>query len=150
MKRYTSIALLAAVLCLLTSACITGPDGKKKLDPVAAGRIAGRAAYIGAKAELIKNPGSRPAFETAVAALTIMELGGVNDPSALADAMRSLHVREFRDPGTGALIVEAAVEIWDEVMMLSTPLDRSEYVKEAVPKIRAGLEQALLAVPETK
>jgi hypothetical protein len=136
------LVLLPFTFCLgyLLCGCASTPA----VDADRLARIAGRSAYLGARLWLRGHPEDKPKILAAVAALKVVEAMSQPDAAALAAALENLPTKEFRGDD-GALLIEGACFIWDEILAERIPINRSDLVKKTAPQIRAGLERAAAA-----
>jgi hypothetical protein len=136
----TLAPVLAISLILATATgCRTAPP-QQATQRMAA--IAELAAYTGAGLDLVDHPQRRIYYEASVAALDGMLKDRNYSPAAFAAALQKLPVRELRGE-KGALIVGAAVLLWDQYAAEIVNLDQEQTVKPVVVSVRNGLARAL-------
>lgn len=138
------LALIAAGFALILSGCSTtgagGPAGATN-EAARIERIAGVAevaAYSGAGYWLLDHPQDRDKFAAAIAALGAV----TGDPVEFRNALGGLPVKELKGD-KGALIVGAAVLLYETEFAQLTHIDQRSAVAVVARHVRAGLARAL-------
>lgn len=141
----TQTRSLLFLLCgaLLLSGCATTRlTEEQKLNRVVT--VSTLAANTGTRIALIRNPDYRPHFETALAGLEVLLAEANYDPLALRAVLSQLPLKELRS-AEGALIVDAAVILFDAYAAEMIDLDRVRYLRPVIQGIRDGIARALEA-----
>lgn len=137
MKPILSLLALCAAL-FFTGCASTG----RPIDPQRVAYAVEDAAFIGSRVALLKNPEWRPAFESAVQALAVLEGKdeiGVADIVAIA---RTLHVKELKSDET-ALVIAGAELLLVNLDRQTIDLNKLAALKPVVSGFRKGLERGL-------
>ncbi len=130
--------------------CVTGPDGKKVVDPAVLHSVAEDAAYVGTTFTLQSNPQYRPAFDQAHFALQQFVNANSTNFVDLQGILSQLPVKQLGTNGTVILQGQALV-LLDSARALVQRLDtqniRGNYVLPIASGLLEGMNLALGAVP---
>lgn len=147
LRRFDLVLISAALALLVSSGCSSTPrnsaqpeDGVQRMARVAT--VAELAAYTGAGYWLLEHPQDRDKVGMVVLALD--QLGSTNGFNALAlhQALSALPVKELKSD-KGALIVGAAVLLYETELSRLTPIEQNTYVAIVASRVRSGLNRAL-------
>jgi len=128
--------LALCALLLFTGCASTGPTTQNLSALVEV------AAYTGSLVHIQDNPGDRPAFVVAYAAVEKLINSKNYSPTALAEALSGLHVREFKG-SRGTLIVTSAVLLWDTYAPNIETIDSERKVLPVLEALQRGIGKAL-------
>lgn len=145
------ITLLSISLLAMAPGCMTGPDGKRQIDPVVLESVAHDAALLGTQITLQTNPQYRPAFDQARLALALIVATHSGSPADLQLALANLPVKELQGTN-GAVAVRGATLVISLARAELTRLDKQQigslYVQPIARGLLAGMNEAL-GVPAT-
>lgn len=128
---------ILALACLLMG-CSTVPSNQT----AQLAGIAEVAAFTGTAYYLADHPEKAPIFEAAKQALDGLIADGNSDPAAFSKALASLPIKELKGD-KGAIMVGAAVILWDTYAGQITKLDQAKKVLPVIQAVRNGLARAL-------
>lgn len=142
--------LLALGLCFGLAAtvpgCVTGPDGKSVPNVPLMKATAKEASYVGTVVWLKAHPEDRAEFELTRTSLRALIAAGSFSTTDLTQALSALPIGELRGD-TGAIIVGAAVTLWDAYGRELASLDQDKvfetYVLPVAQSILEGLDAGL-------
>lgn len=136
--------ILASVIISLCGCSIfkpAQPTETQRIERVAA--IAELAAYTGTALRLVDHPEDRPKF---LAASDALAAATTTDPAALQRVLATLPVKELRGE-KGAVIVGAAVLLYETELKRLTSIDQSSFVGAVSKSVRSGIARALVDIP---
>jgi hypothetical protein len=107
-----------------------------------AATLAGDAAMIAAEWDLAENPGHRPAYEAASAALDALLHSDDYTPQKLEAALSQLPIKELQGV-KGALAIKAGVLVYDLVTQVAYKPDSAPAVTQIAQSISANLNAVL-------
>lgn len=137
MKTLLLSPILALVILLTGCSTVQNPQLSGDL-----AAIAGVAAYTGTAYYLNDHPDKRPIFEASKQMLDGLINAGNSDPIAFQKALANLPIKELKG-NKGAIMVGAAVILWDSYAARATALDKSQQVIPVIVAVRDGIARAL-------
>lgn len=143
-----TLSVLCLLSCLWFAGCATTNSTNTDPAAVEAARIARMttvaelAAFTGTSLRLQSHPQDRPLFEASLAALDVLVSDQNYDPAALQGALQKLPIKELQGE-QGALILGAALILYDSYARDVVKLDRSIYVLPVINAVRSGISRGL-------
>lgn len=104
--------------------------------------IARLAAFDGAMITIDSRPGDRAYFVASKSALDGLLRDQNYDPIAFREAIQKLPIKELKGPA-GSILVNTAVEVFDELETETVSLDRSVWLLPVITAVRDGFAKAL-------
>ena len=138
---------LLAVALLILSGCVTGPDGKRRVDPLVMSRAAEAATYQATSIMLGLQPEFRQQFEDAREAVKGLLATGNFDTAQLAAVLQDLPLPEGPEGAVGMIVIDGAIALWgmygERLLDLDHTATYATYIKPVAESVLHGLDHGL-------